>query len=363
MNVDEREESIWHTGTPAEAINLALSQGRLFLVWISQSTSEDAVASEWKTLWSDSTIKSSLSEHCVSITLAQDSTEAAMFLQLIGSPPSSTGVWIVFGGQLLTTFNHPLSPEEMQQKLHTAITKTEQLKNAPTQSTLPSSSTSSIPILSDPETQARNEKIKAQLAARRAKLEAAKQKHGISSLYMPTIDTETKESRRIAAAKQAATTDPERKKYISQHDEQRQRDKQTRMNILRDIENDKAERKARAERDRKGYSNPPSSSAPIIHSGMTKLSIRQPNSTVLKGEFEATQTLTDVRQYIDVNRTDSSNSPYVLQTTFPTRTFEAAEEQHETLGEIYGKGGSLIMKVLTPNVKLILGNQTIFKCV
>jgi hypothetical protein len=82
---------------------------------------------------------------------------------------------------------------------------------------------------------------------------------------------------------------------------------------------------------------------------MTKLSIRQPNSTVLKGEFEATQTLADVRHYIDSNRTDSSNSPYVLQTTFPTRTFEAAEEQHETLGEIYGKGGALIMKV-TPYI-------------
>jgi hypothetical protein len=106
-----------------------------------------------------------------------------MFLQLIGSPPSSTGVWIVFGGLLLATFNHPLSPEDMQQQLHTAITKAEELKNAPTQPTLPSSSTSpSTPILSDPETQARNEKIKAQLAARRAKLEAAKQKHGISSL-------------------------------------------------------------------------------------------------------------------------------------------------------------------------------------
>jgi hypothetical protein len=85
---------------------------------------------------------------------------------------------------------------------------------------------------------------------------------------------------------------------------------------------------------------------------MTKLSIRQPNSTVLKMEFQSADTLADVRVWIDGNRSDGSTSPYVLQTTFPTRTFEAAEEAQETLGSIYGKGGGLIMKVphTTPTI-------------
>jgi UBX domain-containing protein 1/4 len=171
-----------------------------------------------------------------------------------------------------------------------------------------------------------------------------------------TIDAEEKASRRAAAQKQSEKTDPERKKYLSQHTEQRQRDKQTRLNILRDIENDKIERKEKAERARQQPSTtttPTTMAAGVStvvrsHEGMTKLSIRQPNSTVLKTEFESRAMLADVRVWIDGNRSDGSTSPYVLQTTFPTRTFEAAEEAQETLGSIYGKGGGLIMKVRTP---------------
>jgi hypothetical protein len=159
------------------------------------------------------------------------------------------------------------------------------------------------------------------------------------------IDAAERESRRAAAAKQTQTTDPERQKYIAQHVEQRQRDKATRLNILRDIENDKAERKARAERAKESTSTSSPVAAPIIHEGLTKLSIRQPNSTLLKAEFNAQETLSDVRVWIDSHRTDGSTAPYVLQATFPTRTFEASEEQSETLGSLYGKGGGCIMKV------------------
>jgi hypothetical protein len=68
---------------------------------------------------------------------------------------------------------------------------------------------------------------------------------------------------------------------------------------------------------------------------------------VLKGEFASDKTLANVRMWVDENRTDASNAPYVLQTTFPTRTFEVSEEQHETLGSIFGKGGQCIMKVFS----------------
>jgi hypothetical protein len=82
---------------------------------------------------------------------------------------------------------------------------------------------------------------------------------------------------------------------------------------------------------------------------ITKLSIRQPDSKIIRGEFPAENTLSDIRKWIDINRTDTSggsnSSPYVLQTTFPTRTFEVAEEESETVGSIFGKGGQCIMKV------------------
>lgn len=165
---DERV-SLWNTGTPTEAIQLALSQGKLFLVWISPSNSEDPTSS-WTQVWTDTAIKTFLSQHAVSIKLDPGTTDAAMFLQLVQSPPTTQGVWIVFAGQLLDSFTDPPTPEEMLQRIDVSLSKSQ---NATASSSQPpqSASSSQAPSQSD--------KVKEQLAARRAKLEAAKLQHGL----------------------------------------------------------------------------------------------------------------------------------------------------------------------------------------
>jgi hypothetical protein len=169
--MDEEEVSIWNTGTPAEAIQLALSQSKLFLVWISPSSnSDDNPISSWTSLWTDSTIKSTLLEHAVSIKIDQGTTNASMFLQLVQSPSTAQGVWIVFAGQLLDSFTEPVPPEDMLQRINSAISKSHDLKTASLQPHPPSTS-------SDPQTSTPYN-IQLQLAARRAKLEAAKAQHG-----------------------------------------------------------------------------------------------------------------------------------------------------------------------------------------
>jgi len=78
------------------------------------------------------------------------------------------------------------------------------------------------------------------------------------------------------------------------------------------------------------------------------VAVRLPDSTVLRGEFEGQKTLADVRTWIDDQRNDPSAPPYVMQTTFPTRTFEISEEHTEPLSSILGKGGQIILKVPSP---------------
>ena len=191
------------------------------------------------------------------------------------------------------------------------------------------------------------------------------------------LDKETKQARKIAAERQASSTDPERQKYITEQAKERAAQKAQRARILAEIENDKAERRARAEREKQAATHvdtsPPATSATSNvtqgnattgtttwgnataghttnggvargFTGLTKLTIRQPDSRVLKGEFKPEMTLGDIRRWIDANRLDG-NAPYVLQTTFPTRTFEVAEEQSESVGSVFGKGGQCIMKV------------------
>jgi hypothetical protein len=191
--VQTEEKEAWHPGPPADAISLALREGKLFLVWIRETTIDDTAdpppsdppKQSWQEIWSHETIISSLKNHTVSITLDQNTSDATMFLQLINSTPTAAGVWIIFAGQLLDMFPTAPSVEEMRERIQTAISRSEVLKLSPPLVTEPAL-TDSVPAdVEDPETRARNEKIRQQLAARRAKLEAAKQKHGTPSPSHP----------------------------------------------------------------------------------------------------------------------------------------------------------------------------------
>jgi hypothetical protein len=162
----DKEGSLWYSGPPTKAIQLALSQRKLFLVWISPSN--DTATTSWTKLWTDSAIKSTLSEHAVSLRLEQGTADAEMFLQLVSSSTEAEGVWIVFAGQLLDSVTSPPSQEEMLQRLQSTITKSQ---------TLALSQSVSHP-LPDPSSDAGSDNYEAQLAARRAKLEAAKRQHG-----------------------------------------------------------------------------------------------------------------------------------------------------------------------------------------
>ena len=353
---------IWHPGPPADAIQLAVSQQKLFLVWIRKSESdeeesngdsENSDTSSWNSIWTDESIKSLLHQHAVSLTLEQSTTDATMFLELIGQPADATGVWIVFTGRVLIQFATAPSPQDMHQSLQSTITQIETLKQQlaqmhahPAPSPTTSTTLPAAPATASPSSPTNT--IQSQLQARRAAQEARKAQY----------DRSQKESLRQAAQRQLSSTDPERAKYISAQAKERAQKREEKKKILEEIENDKAERRARAERlhrsmgqreqmmETKG-SGSGSAEESVAGAGcrVTKVAVRQPNSVILKGEFQGTQTLADVRKWIDENRKDGVNTPYVLQTTFPTRTYEVSEEQSETLSTILGKGGQIIMKV------------------
>lgn len=167
----DEEPSIWHSGPPAEAIQLSLSQGKLFLVWI--FSDEDL----WAPIWTDSDIKSLLTENAVCLMLEKESNDSAMFLQLIDSNPSAEGVWIVFEGQLLESFTEIPNVESAFQRMQSAVSQSETLRRQQSVST--SASTLPQSVVPSQSQDDRSEKIKAQLAARRARLETAKLQHGI----------------------------------------------------------------------------------------------------------------------------------------------------------------------------------------
>jgi hypothetical protein len=210
--------SLWTTVSPAEAIQLALAQSKLFLVWIPPSAEESAVA--WAPVWADMAVHSFLSQFAVAITLAQDSADAAMFLQLVRSVPSAVGVWIVFAGRMLDSFAEPPSPQEMLLRIQNALSSS-QAPPAPPPDSLPSQghqtqsmsqpvasasdlSRQSAPSSSRPSAQTESSQpdtVREQLAARRARLEAAKAQQG--PLHQsPVTDLQRKTTEKPAAQQQ-----------------------------------------------------------------------------------------------------------------------------------------------------------------
>jgi len=206
--------SIWHTGTPAEAISSAITQQKLFLVWISPcepsapsepsepsepSADPQTVPASWDTLWSNAEVKAKVLEHAVCLRMTQGTTDAAMFLQLVGFPAQATGLWIVFAGRLLDSVESSEPPEvqELLRRIQAAIGKAEEIKAQPVPVTAPPASVPAPVPVSRPATssavgqsaqgsqESQSPEIQSQLAARRAKMEAAKKQHGPFLVPLP----------------------------------------------------------------------------------------------------------------------------------------------------------------------------------
>src|SRR5579862_7842691 len=337
-SMTEGGPTVWHPGPPAEAIQLAISQQKIFLVWIqktkSSESSESSGSSEtsaWSSLWSDEAVQSLLREHMVSLTLEQSTSDAAMFLQLMTQSVDAVGVWIIFAGKLLLSFTDPPSVEDLRTTLQTTITQveafkqfaqaqaqiqTQQQSHASSSPLSSSSPTTQSTIPHNPATTSQTESLQTQLSARRVAQEQRKLAH----------DRQEKEALRQAAERQASSLDPERQRYITQQAKERALKKEEKRKILERIESDKAERRARAERQhhqqRQQHQESSLQTRPqtqgrdaageMTGGGITKVAVRQPDSVILKSEFPSMETLADVRKWIDSNRTDGS-TPYVFQ--------------------------------------------------
>ena len=210
--------SLWTTASPAEAIQLALSQSKLFLVWIPPSSEDSSAA--WDSVWADTAVLAFLSQYGVAITLSQGSADAAMFLQLVRSAPSAVGVWIVFAGRMLDSFAEPPSPQEMLQRIQAALSSS-QAPPAPAPNPLPlqgqtqpvastsevatqSAPTASSSPPSHPSAQtesSQSDTVREQLAARRERLKASKAQQG-PHRPSPVSDVQKRKNEMPAARQQ-----------------------------------------------------------------------------------------------------------------------------------------------------------------
>lgn len=119
----------------------------------------------------------------------------------------------------------------------------------------------------------------------------------------------------------------ERERAQREAEAERRADEQLKLDLKRKLEWDRKERAANlrpAGTVVGGVPEPkptaPAHSAP--QSNVCDIQIRLPNGAKLQTTFQATDTLDDVYAYVMANRTDASNDPFVLMTSFPKQVFE-----------------------------------------
>jgi hypothetical protein len=178
-------------------------------------------------------------------------------------------------------------------------------------------------------------------------------------------------ARRPGSASPAASQSVSSQLYQDELKRQRQLEAEERKRILRLVETDREERKARQRQiSPETLTTAKKHTRSLSNSNDCALVIRLFDGTALKNLFINSSTLDVVRKWVDENRSDGDD-PYSFFQTFPKRTFGEAEER-STLRELgLCPSSTLILKpaqnvtsaytsvAFSPSAWLTRGSQTL----
>lgn len=151
-----------------------------------------------------------------------------------------------------------------------------------------------------------------------------------------TVATDSQPQSEITIKKPKNETFKEQVQETSQqvyHDEvvkERKAEVKERKRILKLLEADKEERRAMETRESQMSTEPVEvhdniKNRSILHTENCTLQIRLTNSETLTRKFKSTDTLNEVRTWVDVNRTDGDH-PYAFHRNIPRMTFSESDE-------------------------------------
>lgn len=355
-------------GTLQEGIATAVQQAKSVVCFVTDSEAES-------TLWEneflvDDAVAPLLHSDAVVLRLEAGSQEEGFLAQLYPIPKKPTLV-IIKNGELKEYVAAGVSKHDFVRRIRNILQPTPtaleavqpetasapvaastapQVQSPPVvESTASSSSGAATPPSSN------ESRIQSLLSERAARLAAQKKK-----------DEEEAKKRRLEKAQAQANAPPTTQSTHADQLKKKQREaREERQRILKAIEDDKAARRARqaeikaarrASTDTASTEKPagtaPFAPASPLYSTSGHLSehcalqVRLPDGSTIRSRFSARDTLKDVRQWVDENRTDGSKNPYlfkILLTPLPSKTVDVTEEEKplQALG-------------LTPSATLIL---------
>ncbi|KAF9768348.1 hypothetical protein IL306_014382 [Fusarium sp. DS 682] len=349
---------MFYEGTLQEGISTAVGQQKLVLCFVTDESDE---STQWENEFlTDDTLSDLLKEHAVALRLKAGSEEAGYLAQIFPLPRTPTVV-IIKNGELKEYITPGTSKEDFLRRVQTAFSSTSaapapapattQPAPEPEQASPPQPRTETpvVPEQNTPPTAApsTSENVRRILAERAARLQAQKEEN---ERKVKEERARTKERAKAEAEAGMDTDNARAHKAAEAVKKKRQQDQEERARILKRIEDDKAERRLRAEqREQQKLDGLKGGdvAASLVNAPETKLStaskagaitalqVRLFDGSTLRSRFKTTAPLKEVRQWVDENRTDGSQ-PYTFKqvlTPLPNKNVDETEED-KALGDL-----------------------------
>ncbi|KAF4952095.1 hypothetical protein FSARC_12727 [Fusarium sarcochroum] len=341
---------MFYQGTLQDGISTAVGQQKLVLCFVTDESDE---STQWETEFlTDETLSDLLKDHAIALRLEAGSEEAGYLAQIFPLPRTPTVV-IIKNGELKEYITPGTSKEDFMRRVQTAFNSASAAAAQPApaaastaqaQPETPAAPDQSSPPTAPPST---SENVRRILAERAARLQAQREENERKA---KEERVKTKEKAKADAEAGLDNDNARAHKAAEAVRKKRQQDQDERARILRRIEDDKAERRIRAEEREKqrinslkggdiasSLVNAPETKLSTANKtgGMTALQVRLFDGSTLRSRFKTGAHLKEIRQWVDGNRTDGSQ-PYTFKqvlTPLPNKNIDETEEE-KAIGEL-----------------------------
>ncbi|RSL78747.1 hypothetical protein BHE90_011623 [Fusarium euwallaceae] len=328
---------MFYQGSLQDGISTAVGQQKLVLCFVTDESEEGV---QWENEFlTDETLSDLIKDHAIALRLIAGSEEAGYLAQIFPLPRTPTVV-IIKNGDLKEYITPGTSKEEFIRRVQSVFNSTTSSSAAtqPAPAAPPSAPAQPEPPAAAPPAEtpqtSTSETVRRILADRAAKLAAqreadkkAKEERAKADRAKAAMDKDN------AAAHKAADAVRKRK----------QQDQEERARILKRIEDDKAERRMRAEERQKQRAETvetPIEAATKLPSmtkvgSMTALQVRLFDGSTLRSRFKSETALKEVRSWVDESRTDGKQ-PYTFKqvlTPLPNKNIDETEED-KAIGDL-----------------------------
>ncbi|KAI9143505.1 hypothetical protein BKA69DRAFT_1165270 [Paraphysoderma sedebokerense] len=286
----------------------------------------------------------------VALDLERHSDGGIMFAQVypVADLPA---IYLIYNGTIQSVIlGNDVSAESVQSQLEKVVHAVNQMKaGVITGSSSPTSPNQPSPQSPRPTTSSTSPSLTSSSSSRQQQSQRdprppTRPSANTASLISNEAEAEKKrrEESKVLSEMKEIQKERENQQLIEIRKKQKQKEQEYKRQLLQQIERDRLERRSKfnhsssnsdlhsAAEDANKSLN--SSSSSLSDPGMTNISIRLTDGNVIRSKFNTSDTLLNVREFVDQKRTDPS-TPYTLVQNFPKVTYTAQDET-KTLVEL-----------------------------